>query len=264
MYNFDYLRPLSISDTIAALSEHPDAKVLAGGMTLVPTLKQRLARPSHVIELGALPGLSELTVSRDRIVIGAMTTHARVAHSTELRAALPALADLAGGIGDPHVRHRGTIGGSIANNDPAADYPAAVLALNATIVTNRREIGADAFFKGMFETALEPNEVITSVAFPAPKKAGYVKFRNPASRYAITGVFVAQFPSEVRVAVTGAGSCVFRQTEMEQALARRWAAESIDGIDQSPNGLIDDLHGSPDYRAHLVKVLAKRAVQVAQ
>lgn len=264
MYNFEYLKPPSLSAAVAALSAHPDAKVLAGGMTLVPTLKQRLARPTHLVELGAIADLNNLSVARDEIVIGAMTTHARVAKSTDLRASLPALAELAGGIGDPHVRHRGTIGGSIANNDPAADYPAAVLALNATIRTNRREIGADAFFKGMFETALEPNEVITSIAFQVPIKAGYVKFRNPASRYAIAGVFVAQLPSEVRVAVTGAGNCVFRQTAMEQVLTNRWAAESLEGIKQSPDGLIEDLHGSADYRAHLVAVLAKRAVRTAR
>ncbi len=264
MYSFDYLRPRSVSEAVVALGEHPEAKILAGGMTLVPTLKQRLARPTHLVELGALAGLREIAVTGNKIVIGAMATHAQVAKSADLRASLPALAELAGGIGDPHVRHRGTIGGSIANNDPAADYPAAALALNATIVTNRREIAADAFFTGLFETALEPNEVITSVSFQVPMKAAYVKFRNPASRYAITGVFVAKFPSEARVAVTGAGNCVFRQTEMEHALTRRWAADSIDGIKQSPAGLIDDLHGSPDYRAHLVAILAKRAVRTAQ
>jgi aerobic carbon-monoxide dehydrogenase medium subunit len=263
MYDFEYLRPTSLADAAMLLKAHDEAKPLAGGMTLVPTLKQRLARPSHLIDLGALPDLSGIKVSSAEVVIGAMTTHAAVARSADMRNAIPALANLAEGIGDPHVRHRGTVGGSIANNDPAADYPAAVLALNATIRTNERDIAADDFFTGMFETALEPGEIIVSVAFPVPEKAAYVKFKNPASRYAMCGVFVAKTKSGVRVAVTGAGPCVFRQTEMEDALARNWAPEALDLIQQSADGLTEDIHGTAEYRAHLVRVLAQRAMQAA-
>lgn len=263
MYDFEYLRPSSLADAAALLKAHDEARPLAGGMTLVPTLKQRLARPSHLIDLGALPDLSGIKVSSAEVVIGAMTTHASVARSADMRKAIPALANLAEGIGDPHVRHRGTIGGSIANSDPAADYPAAVLALNATIRTNERSIAADDFFTGMFETALEPGEIIVSVAFPVPEKAAYVKFKNPASRYAMCGVFVAKTKSGIRVAVTGAGPCVFRQAEMEDALARNWAPEALDLIQQSADGLTEDIHGTAEYRAHLVRVLAQRAMQAA-
>lgn len=260
MYNFEYLKPRSLPDAINALKAHDDGKLLAGGMTLIPTLKQRLAQPSHLIDLAGIPDLSGIAASAGEVVVGAMTTHATVARSAEVGRAIPALMQLAGGIGDPHVRHRGTIGGSIANNDPSADYPAAVLALNATITTNARRIAADDFFTGMFETALEPGEIIVSVSFPVPEKAAYLKFRNPASRYAMAGVFVARTAGGVRVAVTGAGAGVFRQAEMEQALARNWVPDAIDGIAQSAAGLTEDIHGTAEYRAHLVGVLAKRAL----
>jgi len=263
MYDFEYVKPASLADAAGFLKTHDDARLLAGGMTLVPTLKQRLARPSHLIDLAGLPDLSGIKTSSGEICIGAMTTHAAVARSADMQRAIPALAHLAEGIGDPHVRHRGTLGGSIANNDPAADYPAAVLALNATIRTNERNIAADDFFTGMFETALEPGEIIRSVAFPIPEKAAYVKFRNPASRYAMAGVFVAKAKSGIRVAVTGAGPCVFRQAEMEDALSRKWTPEALDTIAQPADGLTQDIHGTAEYRAHLVRVLAKRAVEAA-
>lgn len=263
MYDFEYVKPASLADAVAFLKAHDEAKPLAGGMTLVPTLKQRLARPSHLIDLDGLTDLAGIKTSSAEIVVGAMTTHAAVARSTDLQKAIPALAHLAEGIGDPQVRRRGTIGGSIANNDPAADYPAAVLALNATIKTNERDIAVDNFFTGMFETTLKPSEIIVSVAFPVPEKAAYVKFRNPASRYAIVGVFVAKTKSGVRVAVTGAGPCVFRQTEMEAALARTWAPQTLDTVEQPADGLTEDIHATAQYRAHLVRVLAKRAVQAA-
>lgn len=261
MYDFEYQNPSSLTDAVAFLKSHDEARPLAGGMTLIPTLKQRLARPSHLIDLGGLPDLNGIKASSAEIVIGAMTTHAAVARAADVRKTIPALAHLAEGIGDPHVRHRGTIGGSLANNDPAADYPAAVLALNAVIKTNGRTIAADDFFAGMFETALEPGEIITAVAFPVPEKAAYVKFRNPASRYAMAGVFVAKAKAGIRVAVTGAGPCVFRQADMEDALTHKWAPDSLDAVKQSPDGLTEDIHGTADYRAHLVGVLAKRAVQ---
>jgi carbon-monoxide dehydrogenase medium subunit len=263
MYDFEYQKPASLAEAADFLKAHDEAKPLAGGMTLVPTLKQRLARPSHLIDLAGLPGLNGIKTSPTEIVIGAMTAHAMVARSADVRKAMPALAHLAEGIGDPHVRHRGTIGGSLANNDPAADYPAAVLALNATIRTNERKIAADDFFIGMFETALEPGEIIVSVSFPVPEKSAYVKFKNPASRYAMCGVFVATTKAGVRVAVTGAGPCVFRQTEMEEALAHNWSPAALEGIAQSADGLTEDIHGTAEYRAHLVQVLAKRAVQAA-
>jgi carbon-monoxide dehydrogenase medium subunit len=263
MYDFEYVKPSSLAAAAALLKSHDEAKPLAGGMTLVPTLKQRLARPSHLIDLGGLSDLSGIKTSSAEIVIGAMTTHAVVARLADVRKTIAALAHLAEGIGDPHVRHRGTIGGSLANNDPAADYPAAILALNATIKTNERSIAADEFFVGMFETALEPGEIIVSVNFLVPEKSAYVKFKNPASRYAMAGVFVAKTKSGIRVAVTGAGACVFRQTEMEDALARNWAPEALDAIEQSADGLTDDIHGTAEYRAHLVRVLAKRALQAA-
>ena len=261
MYDFDYQKPSSLSEIINGLKSDDEAKVLAGGMTLIPTLKQRLARPSRLLDLGGMHELKSIKVSADYVVIGAMVTHASVAASVEVKNAIPALAKLAGSIGDPHVRHRGTVGGSIANNDPAADYPAAVLGLGASIQTNERTISGDDFFTGMFETALRPGELIIAVAFPIPATAAYVKFRNPASRYAITGVFVARMKSGARVAVTGAGPCVFRQAAMEAALDQNWSVASLDGVTQSPDGLTDDLHGTPDYRAHLVGVLARRAAQ---
>jgi len=263
MYDFAYQKPGSLADAVTVLGADADAKALAGGMTYIPVLKQRLAKPSTVVDLAGL-GLTGITVAGGVVTIGAMTTHVTVANSPEVKAAIPALAALAGGIGDEAVRHRGTIGGSLANNDPAADYPAAALALGATIKTNQRSITADDFFTGMFSTALEQGELITAVEFPAPTKAAYEKFRNPASRYAIVGVFVAQTPAGVRVAVTGAGQGgVFRHTEMEQALAANFSAAAVKGIKTSPDDLNSDIHASAEYRAHLIGVMAGRAVAKA-
>ena len=260
MYDFQYHRPQSVADAAKAVGGAEDGKLMAGGMTLIPTLKQRLARPSDVVDLGRIAELKGIKREGNAIVIGAMTKHAEVAGSDVVKGAIPALAHLAGLIGDPQVRNRGTLGGSIANNDPAADYPAAVLALGATITTNKRKIAADDFFKGMFETALAADEIITSVSFPVPEKAGYAKFPNPASRYAVVGVFVAKTAGGVRVAVTGAAPCVFRQKDMEAALAKNFAADAVAGVKQSANGLNSDIHASAEYRAHLVGVMAKRAL----
>lgn len=259
MYEFDYHRPASLADAASRLSDQ-DAKLVAGGMTLIPTLKLRLAKPSQLIDLGAVPGLSGITEDGDAVVIGAMTRHADVNRSAVVKRAVPALAALAGMIGDPAVRNRGTLGGSISNNDPAADYPAAVVALNATIRTNQREIPADQFFTGLFETALQPGEIVTAVRFPKVAQANYQKFRNPASRYAIVGVFVAKTPAGVRVAVTGAGACVFRVPAMEAALARSFTADAIKDIAIPDTDLNSDIHASAEYRAHLVGVMARRAV----
>jgi len=263
MYNFDFHRPKDLGDAVALLKSE-DSKLLAGGQTLIPTLKQRLAAPKHLVDLASIEGLSGIERKGRNIVIGAMTRHADVATSAVINKAIPALSGLAGEIGDPAVRHRGTIGGSIANNDPSADYPAACLALGATITTNKREISADDFFKGLFETALEADEIITQVSFPIPIKAAYMKFPNPASRYALVGVFVAKDGKGVRVAVTGAGeSGVFRVPAMERALDKKFVAKSLDNVKIDANGLISDLHGAADYRAHLIGVMAKRAVEAA-
>ncbi len=259
MYEFDYHRATSLDDAAGRLSDE-DAKLVAGGMTLIPTLKQRLAKPSQLIDLAAIPALKGISEESDAVVIGAMTRHADVNRSPVVKRAIPALAALAGLIGDPAVRNRGTIGGSISNNDPAADYPAAVVALNATVRTNKREIPADQFFTGMFETALQPGEIVTAVRFPKAAQANYQKFKNPASRYAIVGVFVAKTPAGVRVAVTGAGPCVFRVPEMEAALARSFAPDAIKDIQIKDDGLNSDIHASAEYRAHLVNVMARRAV----
>ncbi|MCC6920922.1 MAG: xanthine dehydrogenase family protein subunit M [Alphaproteobacteria bacterium] len=263
MYKFDYHRPSSLNDAAKLFSGAGDPKFMSGGQTLIPTMKQRLAAPSDVIDLGGLAELKGITVSGGVVTIGAGTRHEAVQNSAEVAKAIPALADLAGMIGDPAVRHRGTIGGSIANADPSADYPAAVVALNATVHTTKRTITADAFFTGMFETALEPGEIVTKIAFPVPEKAGYEKFRNPASRYAMVGVFVAKTAGGVRVAVTGAAPSVFRQSDMEAALAKRFSADAVAGVKQSADGMNADLHGSAEYRAHLVTVMAKRAVAKA-
>jgi carbon-monoxide dehydrogenase medium subunit len=263
MYDFSYQKPASVDDAVKLLGADPEAKALAGGMTYIPVLKQRLAKPTVIVDLAKV-GLTGIKVGANSVTIGAMTTHGAVAKSAELQAKIPGLAALAGMIGDEAVRHRGTIGGSIANNDPAADYPAAALALGATIKTNKRSIKADDFFTGMFSTALEQDELITEVEFPVPEKAGYEKFRNPASRYAIVGVFVAKFPSGVRVAVTGAGQGgVFRQTAMEQALSANFSPDAVAGIKTPADGLNGDIHASAEYRAHLVGVIAKRAVAKA-
>jgi len=262
MHAFEYAAPSSVADAVAALGE--DAKLLAGGQTLLPTMKQRLAAPAKLVDLSKIAGLSGISRQGDTIVIGATTRHADVASSAVVAEAIPALAHLASLIGDPAVRHKGTIGGSLANNDPAADYPAAALGLGATIVTNTREIGADQFFKGMFETALGENEIITAVKFPIPAKAGYQKFRNPASRYAMVGVFVAKSAAGVRVAVTGAGSGgVFRHAAAEAALAADFSAQAVAGVKTDASNLLSDLHGDAEYRAHLVNVMTKRAVEAA-
>ncbi len=263
MYDFAYQKPTSLADAVKALSGDEDAKALAGGQTMIPVLKQRLAKPSTVVDLSGL-GLAGITVSGTTVTIGAMTRHCDVAASAEVKAKLPALAGLASHIGDEAVRHRGTIGGSLANNDPTADYPAAVLALGATIKTDRRSISADDYFQGMFTTALEQGEIITSVEFPIPAKAGYEKFPNPASRYAMVGVFVAQTSGGVRVAVTGAGQGgVFRHADMEKALAASFTPGALDGVSTPADDMNNDIHGSAEYRAHLVGVVAKRAVAKA-
>jgi carbon-monoxide dehydrogenase medium subunit len=260
MYAFEYHRPTTVAEAVSLLQGAADGKLLAGGHTLIPTLKQRLASPSDLIDLGGINELKGIREEGDRLIIGALTTYSQVVESETARGAIPALAQLASHIGDSQVRNRGTIGGSIANNDPASDYPAAVLGLNATVKTNKREIAADDFFTGMFETALAEDEIIVSVSFPKPTKAGYMKFPNPASRYAIVGVMAAQTGGGVRVAVTGAGPCVFRLADFEQALASNFSPNALDGLSVSADGLNSDIHASAEYRAHLVKVMAQRAV----
>lgn len=264
MYEFKFHRPATVRQAANLLTKNEDSKIIAGGHTLIPVMKQRLANPGNIIDISRVEGLNTIEMKGRSLVIGATARHVDVATSATVREAIPALAELAGMIGDPAVRHRGTIGGSIANNDPTADYPAACLALDATIVTNKRRIKADDFFQGMFTTALEADEIVTRIMFPLPKKAAYQKFRNQASRYALVGVFVARRPSEVRVAVTGAsGNGVFRATAFEEALKKRFAAKSLDGVEASAEGLNDDIHGSAEYRAHLIGVLARRAVEAA-
>ena len=263
MYTFEYHRPESLSGAVADLA-NPDAKALAGGMTLLPTMKQRLASPAALIDLKSVHELAGIAREGDNLAIGAMTRHADVARSNVVQAAIPALAVLAGGIGDPHVRNMGTIGGSVANNDPSADYPAGALALGATIVTNKRRISAKDFFTGLFETALESGELITQVIFPIPQRAAYMKFANPASRYALVGVFVAKTAGGVRVAVTGAGSNgVFRLSEFEAALDANFSPAALNGLSVPASGLNSDLHADADYRAHLIGVMARRAVAAA-
>jgi carbon-monoxide dehydrogenase medium subunit len=263
MYDFTYQKPGSLADAVKVLSGDMEAKALAGGQTFIPVLKQRLNKPSTVVDLSKL-GLSGITVAGDKIVIGAMTRHADVASNPDIQAKIPGLAYLASMIGDEAVRHRGTMGGSLANNDPAACYPSAILALGGTIKTDRRSIAADDFFQGMFTTALEQGEIITSIELPIPQKSAYEKFRNPASRYAIVGVFVAKHASGVRLAITGAGQGgVFRHTEMEKALSANFAPAAIDGIVTPPDDLNSDIHASSEYRAHLIGVVSKRAVAKA-
>ena len=264
MYAFTFHRPTTVRQAAGLLAKHEEAKLLAGGHTLIPTMKLRLAGPPQIIDMSKIEGLASIEVTGRSLVIGAMTRHADVATSPLVQQSIPALAGLAGRIGDPAVRHRGTIGGSVANNDPNADYTAACLGLGATIVTNKRRIKADDFFKGLFETALESDEIITRVMFPIPKKAAYIKFPNPASRYALVGVFVSKRGSEVRVAVTGAGaSGVFRVASFEEALKKRFGAKSLEGLSIPADGMGSDIHGSAEYRAHLVGVLARRAVAAA-
>ncbi|MDE0812514.1 MAG: xanthine dehydrogenase family protein subunit M [Alphaproteobacteria bacterium] len=261
MYEFEYQKPSSLSEAASAIKSADDGSLLAGGQTLLPTMKQRLASPSDLVDLSGVPGLSGISVVDGNVVIGAMTTHAAVAASADVKSNIAGLAKLAGCIGDPQVRHRGTIGGSIANNDPAADYPGACLGLGATIVTNNREISADDFFVGLFETALDDGEIITAVRFPIPEKSDYSKFAQPASRFSLVGAFVAKTSNGARVAITGAGQAgVFRVPAMESALNGDFSAASVGSISLPSDDLNSDIHGSADYRAHLVTVMAKRAV----
>jgi carbon-monoxide dehydrogenase medium subunit len=262
MYAFDYHRPATVRDAQGLLKD--GAKLLAGGQTLIPTMKQRLASPSAIVDLGAIGELRKIEQTGGALVIGAMATHAEIAESKTVNSALPGLVSVAGGIGDPHVRNSGTIGGSVANNDPAADYPAAVMALGATVITNKRQIAADAFFNGLFTTALGEDEIITALSFPLGARFGYAKFANPASRYALVGVAVAQRGPEVRVAVTGAGSNgVFRVPAMEAALAKSFTSDAIAAVKADASGLMSDIHADAAYRANLIGVMAKRAVKAA-
>ena len=263
MYDFAYHKAASVADAAAKAKGNDDAKFMAGGQTLIPTLKQRLARPTDVIDLGGLADLKAISVGGGVVTLGAMATHAAVSASADVRKAIPALSALAEGIGDPQVRNRGTVGGSVANNDPAADYPAGVLALGATIHTDRRQIAADDFFVSVFTTALDAGEIITKISFPVPEKAAYMKFPSPASRYAMIGVFVAKTAKGARVAVTGAGNGVIRIRSMEAALDKSWSASALDGIAVAPSNCNGDIHGSSEYRAHLISVMAKRAVAAA-
>lgn len=258
--SFRYLRATTLDEAEQMFKSASDPSYLAGGQSLIPAMKQRLASPSELIDLTHIPALSFIRRDGDLLVIGAGARHADVAASAEVQRAIPALATLAGLIGDPAVRHRGTLGGSIANNDPAADYPAAVLALDAVVTTNRRKIPADAFFTGMFETALRPGEILTHVAFRLPNRAAYMKFPNPASRYAMPGVFVAESGQAIRVAVTGAASCVYRAAELESVLVERFTPKSLETVTIAADEFTSDLFASAEYRANLVKVMTQRAV----
>ncbi|MBX6426242.1 MAG: xanthine dehydrogenase family protein subunit M [Variibacter sp.] len=264
MYAFDFHRPTTLRQAVSLLAKSEDAKLLAGGHSLIPVMKLRLASPRTLIDLSQIQELTGVELKGRSLVIGAMTRHRDVANSPIVQEAMPGLAAVPASIGDPHVRNRGTIGGSIANNDPNADYPAACLGLGATIITNKRKIPADEFFTGLFETALEPDEIITKVSFPITRKCAYEKFKHPASGFALVGVFVAKRGSEVRVAVTGAGaSGVFRVPSFEEALKKRFAPKSLEGLSISPEGLASDIHASAEYRAHLVGVMARRATAKA-
>ncbi len=260
MRDFAFHRPSSVADAVTIARQRPEAKYLAGGQSLIPVMKLGMAAPSDVVALGGLAELRGLRVEAGQLVVGAGTTHAEVAVAEPVRATVPGLAELAAHVGDAQVRNRGTLGGSLAHDDPAADYPAAVLALAATVITDRRTVAADAFFQGMYATALEPDELITAVRFPVPERAAYARFSHPASRFALVGVFVARGPQGVRVAVTGAGPSVFRVAAMEDALARRFAPEALSGISVSEADLVGDAFASAGYRAHLVGVMARRAV----
>lgn len=264
MYPFTFHRPTTVRQAVNLLTKNEDAKLLAGGHSLIPVMKFRLASPPIVIDLSQVEGLSGIEVSARAVTIGAMTKHRDVANSKELLAVMPGLASVPASIGDPHVRQAGTIGGSVANNDPNADYPAACLGLGATIITSKRKIPADEFFKGMFETVLDGDEIITKIQFPIAKKAAYQKFKHPASGFALVGVFVSKRGSDIRVAVTGAGANgVFRVKEFEEALKKRFSPKSLEGLSVSPNGINSDIHAGADYRAHLIGVLARRAVAAA-
>ena len=261
MYNFEYHKATSLESAEEIFRNSKEPVYLAGGMTLIPTMKQRLARPSDVIDLGGVDGLAGIDGGSGILTVKSMTTHSAVAVNSDVVSTIPALANVAGGIGDPHVRNRGTIGGSIANNDPAADYPAALVGLDATVVTTQRKIPAEDFFVGMFETGLEEGELISSVRFSVPDVAAYMKFPNPASRYAIVGVMVARFGEQVRVAVTGAGAAVFRVSEMEQALVSEFSVQAIEGVTVPMENLNADIHAGQEYRANLVGVMAARAIK---
>ena len=265
MYTFDFRRPHSVDEADLALKAIPGAKLLAGGQTLLPTMKQRLNKPDALIDLSAIPALKSISRKDGTLIIGAMATHYDVANSTDVKDAIANLANVAENIGDPQVRNRGTMGGSLANNDPAADYPAAALALGATFKTSKRTLTAEQFFKGLFTTALEENEILTEIHFPLPKRFGYAKFSNPASRYALVGVAVAETAAGMRVAVTGAGADgVFRVPAMEAALTKSFAADALSGITVDAKNLGSDMHAAADYRAHLIGVLAQRAVALAK
>jgi carbon-monoxide dehydrogenase medium subunit len=262
MYPTRYHRPSSLEEAVKLRADNEEASYLSGGHTLIPALKQRLARPSDLIDLAVVPGLRGIKLEKNVLSIGATTTHAEVAASPVVRKAIPALAGMVGTIGDRHVRNRGTIGGSVANNDPAADYPAAVLGLGATVVTDRRSIAADDFFVALYETVLEPGEIITRIEFPVPDQAGYAKFRSAASRYAVAAVFVAKFGASVRAAVTGAGSGgVFRLRDLETALAKDFGPAAVAHCKVDPGDMLEDHVGSSEYRANLVLVMARRALE---
>jgi len=260
VYQFNYYKPGSIEEATQLYNKSEDAMFLAGGQTLIPTLKQRLAAPADLIDLSSIPELTGISVSDDLVSIGAFTRHAAVADSAEIQRTLPVLSTLAGLIGDAQVRNRGTLGGSVANSDPAADYPAAVIALGATVHTSSRSINAEDYFQDLFETALQPGEILTRIDFPVPKRAAYRKFPNPASRYATVGVLVADFAGDIRVGVTGAGPCAFRATALEHALNADLSVAAVEAVEVPDAGFNSDLHASAEYRANLVKVMAKRAV----
>lgn len=260
MYEFEYVRPKSVAEAAGFLAANGDARLMSGGMTLLPTMKQRLAQASHLVHVGPLGELKSITRDGDTLVVGSAATHDQVQESEVVRSAIPALAKLARGIGDPQVRYMGTIGGSIANNDPAADYPAGVLGLGATVVTHLRQIAADDYFQGLFTTALAEGEIVTAVRFPVPRRAGYVKFAHPATGYAMAGVFVVETGSGVRVAVTGAGNGVFRWAEAEAALAKSMSPNALDGLALDASHFSEDIHATREYRAQLCRVMAARAV----
>jgi carbon-monoxide dehydrogenase medium subunit len=260
MYALNYVRPKSVKEAADFLASHPEAKLLSGGMTLIPTLKQRLARPTHLVDIAHLAELAKIEVKAGKLIIGAGARHQAVAGSAVVKKAIPALAALAHEIGDPQVRNQGTIGGSVANNDPAADYPAAVLGLGATVVTTKRSIAAEDFFQGLFATALEEGEIVVRIEFPLPKRAAYSKFHHPASGYAMAGVFIAQTAEGVRVAVTGAGPGVFRWKEAEAALGKSLKPAALEGLKLDASSFNNDMHADREYRANLVRVMAKRAL----
>lgn len=263
MYAFEYQRAADPKSAVSAIAADSDAKYLAGGQSLLPTMRLRLAQPTQLVDVTRIPQLKEIRADAQKVTVGAAVCHADVANNADVQRVLPALAWLAGHIGDRQVRSLGTIGGSLANNDPAADYPAAVLGLDGTVVTDRRRISAEDFFVGMYETALQPDELIVAVEFPVPEKAAYEKFRNPASHFALAGVFVAKTASGVRVAITGAAPSVFRATDLETALGADFSEAAARGVTISPGNLNTDMHASADYRAHLIPVLTARAIRAA-